>query len=89
MIFTTGAAPRLTVLSPHSSSAKYFAAHIPGAKLVIFPGGVGHYVFLDTCTDQDRQSLTILCTDAAGVHRNEIHAKASRLALDFFEESLN
>jgi predicted dienelactone hydrolase len=73
---------------PIASSAKYFAAHIPGSKLIIFPGGVGHYVFLDTCTDQALKSLPILCVDAPGVDRAGIHDKASRLALGFFAENL-
>jgi len=73
---------------PIASSAKCFASHIPGAKLVIFPGGVGHYVFLDRCTDQARKSLPVLCTDAPGVERKTIHAKASGLALSFFAENL-
>jgi len=30
---------------PINSSAKYFAANIPGAKLHLFPGEVGRYVF--------------------------------------------
>lgn len=73
---------------PIGSSAKYFAAHIPGAKLVIFPGGVGHYVFLDVCTNKARKSLPILCSDALGVDRAAIHSSASGLALNFFAKNL-
>jgi predicted dienelactone hydrolase len=73
---------------PIESSAKYFAAHIPGAKLVILPGGVGHYVFMDTCTDQARKSLPILCVDTPGVDGIAIHDKVSNLALGFFAENL-
>jgi predicted dienelactone hydrolase len=73
---------------PITSSAQYFAAHIPGAKLTIFPGDVGHYVFLDTCTDSARKSLPILCADAPGIDRNEIHMKASNLAVNFFAGNL-
>jgi len=73
---------------PIASSAQYFAANIPQAKLTIFPGGVGHYVFLDTCTDRGKNSLPMLCQDAPGVDRNAIHAKAAGLALRFFASNL-
>jgi predicted dienelactone hydrolase len=68
---------------PIASSAKYFAENIPGAKLAILPG-VGHYTFLDTCTDQGRSTLALLCADGAGIDRDTIHATTSALALDFF-----
>jgi predicted dienelactone hydrolase len=73
---------------PVASSAKYFAAHIPCAKLTIFPGEVGHYVFLDTCTAQGHESRPMLCTDAPGVDRDAIHAKTVELALSFFAAHL-
>jgi predicted dienelactone hydrolase len=74
--------------APVASSAKYFAANIPGAKLTIFPGDVGHYVFLDSCTDAGRKTLTLLCTDGRGVDRDAIHAKTAALAEDFFGAAL-
>src|SRR5215471_3280434 len=46
---------------------------IPRAQLTILPGGVGHYVFLDSCTDVGRQSRAMLCSDGAGVDRDKIH----------------
>jgi predicted dienelactone hydrolase len=73
---------------PIGSSAKYFAANIPGAKLTIFPGEVGHYVFLDSCTDAGRKGLTLLCTDGIGVDRDAIHAKTAALAVEFFGAAL-
>jgi predicted dienelactone hydrolase len=73
---------------PIGSSAQYFAAHIPGAKLTIFPGEVGHYVFLDTCTAQGHESRALLCNDAAGVDRDAIHAKTVELAFRFFAAHL-
>ncbi|HEY6290928.1 MAG TPA: hypothetical protein VI455_05105 [Terriglobia bacterium] len=74
--------------APIGSSAKYFAAHIPGAKLTILPGAVGHYVFLNACTDEARRTLPILCTDAPGVDREAIHAQAAGMALSFFANNL-
>lgn len=73
---------------PITSSAKYFAANIPGAKLTILPGNVGHYVFLDTCTEMGRKTLTLLCLDGEGVDRDVIHAKTAALAVEFFRLTL-
>jgi predicted dienelactone hydrolase len=75
---------------PIASSAKYFAATIPGAKLHIFPGAVAHYVFLDSCSDAGRKNkiTPVLCDDAPGVKRDAIHAETVRLAVEFFRETL-
>jgi len=73
---------------PVGSGAKYLAANIPGAKLLIYPGVVGHYVFLDSCTEQGRKSAPILCNDAAGVDRDSIHSKTVNSAVQFFSHVL-
>jgi predicted dienelactone hydrolase len=73
---------------PISSSARYFAANISGSKLVIYPGVVGHYVFLDSCTEIGQKSASILCNDAAGASREVIHAQTIDSALKFFEHTL-
>jgi predicted dienelactone hydrolase len=73
---------------PVDSSARYFAAHIRGAKLTIFPGGVGHYDFLASCTDQGRKSLPLLCADAPDVDRDAIHKRTAEMAVKFFEGNL-
>jgi predicted dienelactone hydrolase len=73
---------------PIGSSGRYFAANIPGAKLHIFPGGVAHYNFLDSCTDSGRKNVPGLCTDAKGVDRDEIHKETVRLAVNFFRSTL-
>lgn len=73
---------------PIASNAKYFAASIPGAKLRIFPGNVGHYTFLDSCTAAGRKSVPQLCTDGPGVERNAIHAETVQLAVRFFHAAL-
>jgi predicted dienelactone hydrolase len=73
---------------PIASSAKYFAENIPGAKLIIFPGNVAHYVFLDSCTEAGRKAKPLLCTDGEGVDRDAIHAKTAALAAEFFQEAL-
>jgi len=73
---------------PISSGARYFAVNIPGSKLVIYPGAVGHYVFLDSCTEIGQKSASILCKDAVGVKRDVIHAQTIDSALQFFEHTL-
>jgi predicted dienelactone hydrolase len=73
---------------PIASSAKYFAANIPGAELTIFPGNVAHYVFLDSCTEAGRKARPILCTDGEGVDREAIHANTAALAVEFFRATL-
>ena len=73
---------------PIASSAKYFAAQIPGAKLFIFPGNVAHYVFLDSCTDAGRRNLPALCVDGKGVDRDQVHAYTAQMAGEFFRSTL-
>jgi predicted dienelactone hydrolase len=73
---------------PIASSARYFVAHIPGSRLIILPGGVGHYVFLGSCTGQGRKLQPLICSDAPGVNRDAIHKRAVNLALDFFDANL-
>jgi predicted dienelactone hydrolase len=52
--------------------------------LTIFPGGVAHYDFLDSCTKQGFAKMPILCAENPGVDRDDVHAKVIRLALEFF-----
>jgi len=73
---------------PIASSAKYFATNIPDAKLHIFPGSVGHYVFLDSCTEQGHTSRAMLCDDSPGVDREAIHTETCERAARFFTTNL-
>jgi predicted dienelactone hydrolase len=72
---------------PIESSAKFFAAHIPGAQLTIFQD-VGHYTFLASCGQLGRTSHPDLCLDNAGILRDDIHAQTANLAWHFFETNL-
>lgn len=72
---------------PVESSAKFFAAHIPGAQLTIMQS-VGHYTFLATCDPLGRTSRPDLCLDNAGILRDDIHQQTANLAWHFFEGSL-
>jgi predicted dienelactone hydrolase len=73
---------------PIASNAKYFAAEIPDAQLHIFPGNVGHYVFLDSCTEAGRKSAPVLCVDGKGIDRNLVHRKTAQMASKFFRSTL-
>jgi len=72
---------------PIESSAKFFAAHIPGAQLTIMQS-VGHYTFLATCDQLGRTSRPELCLDNAGILRDDIHQQTANLAWHFFEANL-
>ncbi|MGB8458253.1 MAG: alpha/beta hydrolase [Candidatus Acidiferrum sp.] len=72
---------------PLDTSAKFFAAHIPGAQLTIIQD-VGHYTFLATCLPLGDQSKPQLCLDKAGVLRDDIHAQTANLAYHFFDANL-
>jgi len=73
---------------PVQSSAKYFAANIPGATFTIFPGNVGHYTFLDSCPDSARKTRALFCSDGPGVDRDAVHEKTAQLAAAFFTAAL-
>ncbi len=72
---------------PIDSSAKFFAAHIPGAQLAIMQA-VGHYTFLATCAELGDRTRPQLCLDQAGILRDEIHAQTAAMAWKFFDASL-
>jgi predicted dienelactone hydrolase len=72
---------------PVETSAKFFAAHIHGAKLTMF-NGVGHFTFLATCAELGRRARPDICTESAGVLRDDIHRQAIDLVATFFSLNL-
>ena len=72
---------------PVDSSAKFFAARIPGAQLTIYQA-VGHYTFLATCAELGDRTQPRLCIDQAGILRDEIHAQTVNMAWKFFDANL-
>jgi predicted dienelactone hydrolase len=80
-----GAADRI---APPTEDAQVFAANIKGAKLVLLPGGVGRYPFLDRCTDAGKRQFAQFCDDNAGVDRESVHQQVGGMATDFFSEHL-
>jgi predicted dienelactone hydrolase len=72
---------------PIETSAKFFAAKIPGAQLSILQA-VGHYTFLATCAELGDRTKPQLCIDQAGILRDEIHAQTATMAAKFFDANL-
>jgi len=72
---------------PISSSAQFFAREIPHTKLVLLPG-VGHYTFLASCRELGKRNRPELCVDSPGIDRDAIHAKTTRMAVEFFDKNL-
>jgi predicted dienelactone hydrolase len=74
-------------VAPARSNASRYAALIPGARLTVLPGNVGHYTFLHECTEHGRKVLPI-CRDGTGVDRAAVHRDVARRAVEFFERTL-
>lgn len=49
---------------------------------------IGHYVFLDECTDFGKEQLPMLCVDLPRIDRRAIHMQVSEMARLFFEATL-
>ncbi|HTU33253.1 MAG TPA: hypothetical protein VMF66_05580 [Candidatus Acidoferrum sp.] len=75
-------------VAPPPDNADYFARHIRDAKLVILPGGVAHYTFLDACAPAAYKTLATYCDDAPGVNRVRIHNRVAAMAAQFFAAHL-
>jgi len=69
-------------------NALVLAHSIPGAKLSIFPGGVGHYTFLDTGTESGKEQRPDFFVDKTAVNRDAVHARTARKAVAFFDSAL-
>jgi predicted dienelactone hydrolase len=75
-------------IAPAETNASKFHRLLPASQLTILPGGVAHYTFLDTCGVAGKTTLPVYCTDAAGVDRDQAHAKVAAMAVDFFDKNL-
>jgi predicted dienelactone hydrolase len=73
---------------PVGPNARRLAEAIPGARLVLQPGGVGHYTFLAACTDAGRTVQPQLCNDSGGADREAVHRRTAQAAVAFFDETL-
>ncbi|MGH9642039.1 MAG: alpha/beta hydrolase family protein, partial [Terriglobales bacterium] len=75
-------------IAPPAENAQFFAVNIKGAKLVILPGGVGHYTFLDVGTEAGKKQLPQFFVDNPGVDREAVHKQVGEMAADFFDKEL-
>jgi predicted dienelactone hydrolase len=75
-------------VAPPAANARYLAAHIPHAKVTIYPSGVAHYTFLDTCTAAGKKQSPDFCMDQPGVNRDAIHTETALKAVTFFDKYL-
>lgn len=75
-------------IAPVTANARYFAGHIPGSRLVLFPGA-GHYTFFATCTALGKKAQPGLCNDPPGIDRHRAHERAAGLAVAFFGTHLS
>jgi predicted dienelactone hydrolase len=72
---------------PIRANARRLAQFTRSVTLTLLPGA-GHYTFLAPCADGGRRAQPQLCTDAAGIDREEIHLRTIDLAAQFFDRSL-
>jgi predicted dienelactone hydrolase len=85
VVIVAGAADSIV---PPTENAQVFANNIKGAQLMILPGGVGHYTFLDVGTDLGRSKMPQFFADNPGVDREAVHKQVAEMAGDFFEKQL-
>lgn len=76
------------VIAPPKTNALHYAQNIQGAKVEILPGLVGHYVFLNECTDFGREVASFICTDDVTVNREAIHREVSQSVVSFLNSKL-
>jgi predicted dienelactone hydrolase len=63
------------------------ARQIPDARLLLLSRGVGHYTFLDQCTEKGRRLQPTLCRTPAIV-QERAHRDVVDAAANFFSEEL-
>lgn len=76
------------VIAPPQTNAAHYAQNISDAKLEIFKGPVGHYVFLNECTDFGREVASFICIDSSSVNRAVIHDRVIQLTESFLNSKL-
>jgi predicted dienelactone hydrolase len=75
-------------IAPPADNAQFFASNIPGAKITILPGGVGHYTFLDAGTDAGKKQMPQFFVDSPSVDRETVHKQVAEMAASFFDQEL-
>lgn len=71
---------------PVKENAIFFSENIKESKLKIFPGKLGHFVFLNLPTAEGKRLLpSFLIEDAPSVNRSRIHEETLNLMTSFLE----
>lgn len=74
--------------TPPAENAAFAAAHMPGARLEVLPGPVGHEIFGNECDQIGRDNFPETCVDAPGVDRRALHRRIGDAAVGFFDAAL-
>ena len=69
-------------------NAEALARKLPQTPEYKLLAGAGHFVFMAPCSDEQRATAPVVCTDRDGVDREDIHRNLSAEAVRFFEDSL-
>ncbi len=69
-------------------NAEALARKLPEISDFKLLAGAGHFVFMAPCDDEQRARQPVLCTDAIGVNRENIHRDLSTDAARFFGDAL-
>lgn len=69
-------------------NAEALARKLPEVSDFKLLAGAGHFVFMAPCDDEQRATTPVLCTDAIGVDREDIHRNLSAEAVRFFGNAL-
>lgn len=68
---------------PFEHHAGRYASLLGNAELLALDAGEGHFVYLNSCSSDLAANGVPLCTDRAGVNRDEVHAWLAPRILDF------
>ncbi|GFM67944.1 alpha/beta fold hydrolase [Pseudomonas cichorii] len=75
-------------LLPIDKNAEALARKLPQVSDYKLLAGAGHFVFMAPCSDEQRATMPLLCTDREGVDREDIHRTLSAEAVRFFSSTL-
>ena len=70
--------------TPVADNAGFAAQHIPGARLDVLAGPVGHEIFGNECDQLGRDNYPAACVDPPGVDRAKLHEYIGDAAFQFF-----
>lgn len=69
-------------------NASFFGQHIPNSTLIILPGKITHWPFLNEATSEGKQIIPLITVDDPSVDRAQVHQEVGAMALNFFNKHL-